>query len=119
MYQAVPSEATMTSCGCASLLGRLYSVTIMRGARPVGRGSGLRRHCCLGRVGFISDGPYAERIISRLQPVFWKAVSSLLIRRYRDSDCRAGFLGADEDALHGAFLLRAHAAAERGLGGCL
>ena len=40
-YQALPSASTITSCGCASLRGRSYSVTMTRVARPFGRGSGL------------------------------------------------------------------------------
>src|ERR1700730_12538587 len=38
MYHAIPSESSITSCGCRVGLGRSYSVMITRVALPEGRG---------------------------------------------------------------------------------
>ena len=64
-------------------------------------------------VHLVSNGPDAHGIFSRLQPAPREAVPPLSVAYHRERDRRSRALGAHQHALHGAFLLRSHAAPKR------
>jgi len=83
-------------------VGHLVEHDVGRRGRPRGD---IRRLTVLQPVADRADG---DRIAAGLQPGCRKGVVALCIRDHGRGDGRARTLGADQDALHRAFLIRAH-----------
>src|SRR4029077_5354580 len=61
-YQTIPSESTITSCGCLVSFGRSYSVMMTCVALPVGRGNVLSEYVQLSpllRLMLLINSPVA------------------------------------------------------------
>ena len=67
-------------------------------------------------VRLVAGGADRQRIVAGLELGGREAVMALVVAHHRDGEARAGLAGADQHALHGAFLLRGDLASERGAG---